>query len=188
MIWHFARHIRDMHLHLTFDDGPTPDVTHWVLDKLKEYGAKATFFCLGRNVERYPETYNRIVEEGHSVGNHTYSHLKGWQVSKPEYLDDVKLASNYISSGLFRPPYGRMGWNQLRALKDQYRILMWDVMSYDFSNRICPRQCLDNVIGNVRNGSIVVFHDSKKAHRNLQYALPGVLDAFSGDFNFRGIT
>ena len=106
MIWHFTRHLTDKYLHLTFDDGPTPEVTHWVLDKLAEYRAKATFFCLGRNVEKNPDIYQRILEEGHAVGNHIYSHLKGWMVDRSEYIDDIKLAGEFIASRLFRPPYG----------------------------------------------------------------------------------
>ena len=188
LIWSFTRQIKDKHIHLTFDDGPTPEVTNWVLDKLNEYKAKATFFCLGRNVEKYPEIYNRIVEEGHSVGNHTYSHLKGSLTGKQEYLDDIDLAGNFISSGLFRPPYGRIKMSQINELKRDFKILMWDVLSYDFSQKITPLQCYNNVTDNVRNGSIVVFHDSFKAQKNLSYALPKVLDEFSGAFDFRRIT
>ena len=188
MIWHFTRHIKEKHLHLTFDDGPTPEVTHWVLDKLKEYKAWATFFCLGRNVEKYPDIYQRIVEEGHSVGNHTYSHLKGWMVNRSEYMDDIKLAGDFISSKLFRPPYGRIKRGQMLDLKKDFKIMMWDVLSYDFSQKITPQQCYANVAGNVRNGSIVVFHDSMKARENLSYALPRILDEFSGAYNFRGIS
>jgi peptidoglycan/xylan/chitin deacetylase (PgdA/CDA1 family) len=187
MIWHLTRHLRDKSIHLTFDDGPTPDVTHWVLDKLKEYKATATFFCLGRNVEKYPEIYNRIVGEGHSVGNHTYSHLRGLMVNGHEYVNDVRLAGNYITSDLFRPPYGRIRPGLVNWLKKDYRIMMWDVLSYDFSSKVTPLQCYSNVVNNVSSGSIVVFHDSQKARRNLEYALPGVLDAFSGSHEFRKI-
>jgi peptidoglycan/xylan/chitin deacetylase (PgdA/CDA1 family) len=188
MIWHFTRHLRDKCIHLTFDDGPTPGVTHRVLDRLKEYNATATFFCLGRNVEKYPEIYERIVREGHSVGNHTYSHLKGWLVDRLEYINDVKLAGNYITSDLFRPPYGRIKWSQINLLRKEFRIMMWDVLSYDFSHKITPIQCYNNVANNVRNGSIVVFHDSEKARRNMEYALPRLLDTFSGTHKFRRIT
>lgn len=187
LIWHFSHHReeeRDNHLYLTFDDGPTPEVTPWVLDCLKQYNAKGTFFCLGRNVEKYPEIYQKILDDGHSVGNHTYSHLKGWKTSHSEYVDDVMLASYNIESNLFRPPYGRFRKSQIRELRQDYDVVMWDVLSQDYNNSITPQQCLANVEQNIRHGSIVVFHDSFKAKKNLYYTLPHILEKYSGQYEF----
>ena len=161
---------------LTFDDGPTPGVTEWILEELARYGAKATFFCLGSNVEAHPELYRRIVAEGHRVGNHTYSHLKGWGTDVGEYVDDVDRAAGVIGGSLFRPPYGRIAPVQSRALAPRYRIVMWNIISRDYNRSLSPRICLENVIRHVRPGDIVVFHDSKKASRNMRYALHGTLE------------
>ncbi len=161
---------------LTFDDGPTPEVTEWILEELARYDAKATFFCLGRNVELYPELYERIVAEGHRVGNHTYSHLKGWGMNVEEYVDDVDRAAGVMGGSLFRPPYGRIAPVQSRALAPRYRIVMWNIISRDYNRSLSPRTCLENVIRHVRPGDIVVFHDSKKAFRNMRYALHGTLE------------
>ncbi len=161
---------------LTFDDGPTPGVTEWVLDVLSKHNAKATFFCLGKNVEQYPDLYQMILNEGHKVGNHTYSHQKGWSMSVERYVEDVDFANQYIHSDLFRPPYGRIKPSQARMLSDRYHLIMWDVLSQDYSNLISPRTCLRNVTKHAQPGSIVVFHDSVKSFRNLKYALPRTLD------------
>ena len=161
---------------LTFDDGPTPGVTEWVLDVLSKHNAKATFFCLGKNVEQYPDLYQMILNEGHKVGNHTYSHQKGWSMSVERYVEDVDFANQYIHSDLFRPPYGRIKPSQARMLSDRYHLIMWDVLSQDYSNLISPRTCLRNVTKHAQPGSIVVFHDSVKSFRNLKYALPRALD------------
>ncbi len=161
---------------LTFDDGPTPGITEWILDELARHGAKATFFCLGRNVEAYPELYERILDEGHRVGNHTYGHLKGWETDAASYLADAEHASDFIDSPLLRPPYGRISPGQARLLGLRYRIVMWNIISRDYNRRLSPRTCLDNVIRHVREGDIVVFHDSRKAFGNMSYALPRVLD------------
>ena len=162
-------------IYLTFDDGPTPEVTPWVLETLAEYGAAATFFCLGRNVDKHPGIYRQILEAGHSVGNHSYSHLKGFRTSIRTYRDDIELASNLIDSKLFRPPYGRIFPGQVRALMNNYRIIMWDVLSNDYDKKIPGERIVRNVISNVKPGSIIVFHDSDKASKNLYYALPRVL-------------
>lgn len=160
---------------LTFDDGPTPGITEWILDELARWDAKATFFCLGANVERHPELYERILAEGHRVGNHTYNHRKGWQSGNVSYAANVLRAAEFIDSDLFRPPYGRIMRRQARLLAPRYRIVMWNVISRDYNARLTPEQCLFNVVGHVRAGDIVVFHDSVKAFRNMSFALPEVL-------------
>ena len=161
---------------LTFDDGPTPGITEWILDALSKHNAKATFFCWGKNVEQYPDLYQMILDGGHKVGNHTYSHQKGWSMSVERYIEDVDFANQYIHSDLFRPPYGRIKPAQARMLSERYSLIMWDVLSQDYSNLISPRTCLRNVTKHVQPGSIVVFHDSLKSFRNLKYALPRSLD------------
>ena len=166
-------------LFLTFDDGPTPDITVKILDILDSYNARATFFCIGRNAERYPEIYNEILKREHAVGNHTYSHLKGWKTKNKEYYGDIELAGTYIKSNLFRPPYGKIKRNQLIYLKHHYNIIMWDVMSFDFNKSFTRERCLSNVMNNVRPGSIIVFHDSPKASENMFYAVSNVLVNFS---------
>lgn len=186
LIWHLSsrEESKENHLYLTFDDGPTPEVTPWVLDCMKEYNAKATFFCLGRNVERYPEIYKQILDEGHMVGNHTYSHLKGWNTSNSEYLNDISLAGQIVESNLFRPPYGRVRKTQIREIRKDYNIVMWDVLSQDYNGSITPQKCLENVESNIKPGSIIVFHDSDKARKNLYYTLPQILEKYSSDFEF----
>lgn len=164
---------------LSFDDGPTPDVTPWVLDRLKEFNAKATFFCLGRNVDHNPDILQRILSEGNSVGNHTYSHLKGYGTRNQQYFDDIELARNLIDSELYRPPYGRILGSQISEIIKNYRIIMWDVLSYDYNRRVKGEVIVRNVTKNVRSGSIIVFHDSAKARKNLYYALPKVLEFLS---------
>lgn len=162
---------------LTFDDGPTPEVTPWVLDTLDKYGAKATFFCIGKNVELYPDVYAKIIERGHAVGNHAYSHVKGWGMETGDYVRDVDIAAELIHSNLFRPPYARIGPNQARVLSERYKIIMWNILSRDYSRNVSRRQCVNNVVPHIEPGSIIVFHDSKKSSRNLWYALPRVLQA-----------
>ncbi len=162
-------------VYLTFDDGPHPEVTPRVLDKLAEHGAKATFFCIGRNVERYPGIFQMIPDHGHEVGNHTCSHLNGARSGVDEYCRDVELASRRIRSDLFRPPYGRIRMSQLKKLRENYRVVMWDVLSYDFSRKVTPEKCLKNVLDHVRPGSVIVFHDSPRAEKNMKYALERVL-------------
>lgn len=163
-------------VYLTFDDGPTPVVTPWVLDRLEEARAKATFFCLGRNVDKHPEIYKQILSSGHSVGNHSYSHLKGFRSSVRRYMDDIHLASNMIDSKLFRPPYGRILPGQVKAVRNEYDIIMWGVLSIDYNSKLSGDRVVKNVIRNVKPGSIIVFHDSDKACDNLYYALPRALE------------
>jgi peptidoglycan-N-acetylglucosamine deacetylase len=169
-------------IYLTFDDGPTPEVTFYVLDELKKYNAKATFFCIGKNVKEHFDIYKRIIAEGHKPGNHTFNHLNGWKTDDREYLEDIKQAANIIDSEYFRPPYGRITKFQLKALQgENYKLktVMWSVLSGDFDVKISPENCYLNVIKNVKPGAIVVFHDSLKAFARLEYALPRVLDFFS---------
>ena len=171
-------------VYLTFDDGPTPVVTPWVLDRLAEADAQATFFCLGRNVDKHPGIYNQILSAGHSVGNHSYSHLKGFRSSVKRYMDDIHLASGMINSKLFRPPYGRIFPGQVKAVIQQYDIIMWDVLSIDYNSGLSGKRVLQNVTRNVKPGSIIVFHDSDKASENLYYALPRTLE-FLRDEGYR---
>jgi peptidoglycan/xylan/chitin deacetylase (PgdA/CDA1 family) len=161
-------------VYLTFDDGPTIEVTNWVLNQLGIYESKATFFCIGKNIKQNTEIFNRIISDGHSVGNHTFNHLNGWKTPTDRYIDNSKFEVQ--NSRLFRPPYGKIKPNQARELRNLgYKIIMWDVLSADFDEKITPEKCLNNVISNVESGSIIVFHDSIKAFRNLEYVLPKTL-------------
>ena len=165
-------------LYLTFDDGPHPTITPFVLEELRKYNAKATFFCIGDNVTKYPQVYKSIIEEGHAVGNHTHNHLNGWQTADETYFKNVAEAAKYIDSTFFRPPYGRITRFQAKQLMEKldYNIIMWDVLSGDFDVRLSPERCLENVTRNFRPGSVIVFHDSEKASKRLCYALPKVLE------------
>jgi len=166
-------------IYLTFDDGPHPEATKFVLDQLDKYNAKASFFCIGKNVVENPEVYSDLVEKGHTVGNHTHNHLNGWKWDNRYYLRNVVFATQHIASRSFRPPYGRIKISQARKLlhsKPAWKIYMWDVLSGDFDTHLTPAQCLENVIANVEPGSIVVFHDSTKAWERMSYALPRVLE------------
>jgi peptidoglycan/xylan/chitin deacetylase (PgdA/CDA1 family) len=168
---------------LTFDDGPTPEITEWVLAELKKHNAKATFFCIGDNIKKHPEIFQKVLAENHSVGNHTFNHLKGWKTSTDDYVTNAKLCQSQFTIhnlpfiNLFRPPYGKIKLSQSRRLRKLgYNIIMWDVISFDFNQSISKEKCLDNVLKNVQSGSIVVFHDSKKAWQNLEYVLPKTLE------------
>jgi peptidoglycan/xylan/chitin deacetylase (PgdA/CDA1 family) len=175
-------------LYLTFDDGPTPAITTEVLSILARFNAKATFFCIGRNVERNPDVYQQLLTNGHATGNHTYSHLKGWYTPNREYYNDINLAAQFIQSGLYRPAYGMITPVQLRQLGQQYRIVMWNIMSYDFDYSTSPEKCLKNVIRYTSSGSIVVFHDSVKASKKLLFTLPRVLEYYADKgFTFKSI-
>lgn len=173
-------------IYLTFDDGPTPEITIWVLDLLKQFNAKATFFCIGENVKRYPTIYNRLITEGHAVGNHTYNHLNGWKTKFKDYIENTSIAKNYIESNLFRPPYGKITNKQGKALlKNGYKIIMWDVLSGDFDKSQTAEKCWNNVLNNTVDESIIVFHDSIKAEHKMKYALEKTLIHFSKkDFQF----
>ena len=174
----------EKNLFLTFDDGPHPEATPFVLKQLKDHNALATFFCIGKNVVAHPEIYRQIINEGHVTGNHTYNHLNGWKTSNDLYMKDIALASKEINSNLFRPPYGRITSFQAKNLKavmqgKEAKVIMWDVLSADFDIDCTPEQCLANVILPTAPGSIIVFHDSEKAFPKLQYALPRMLKYFS---------
>lgn len=175
-------------LHLTFDDGPIPEVTPWVLDTLRPYDAKATFFCVGDNVRRHPDIFRQLLAEGHAVGNHTFHHLNGWQTDPLAYFHDVRRCAQVVKSTLFRPPYGRLTPRQRAFLERHYRMVMWDVLSGDFDPLLSPEQCLRNVVDHAEPGSIVVLHDSLKAEPRLRYVLPRVLEWFAGrGWRFAGI-
>ncbi|CAN5715583.1 polysaccharide deacetylase family protein [soil metagenome] len=173
--------VKDKIIYLSFDDGPHPTITPFVLDELKQYNAKATFFCIGKNVLAHAGIYKRIIDEGHAVGNHSHNHLNGWKTPDGQYLDDIAEAKKYIDSNLFRPPYGRISKFQLRQLarpRFNLKAVMWTVLSGDFDTEITPKQCLENVINKCKPGSIVVFHDSEKAAERMRYALSGMLEHY----------
>ena len=171
-------------IYLTFDDGPIPEITVWVLEELKKHDAKATFFCIGHNIEKHPEIFEKVINEGHSIGNHTFNHLNGWKTSTEEYLKNTFLCEEQIleskicnlKSKIFRPPYGKIKPSQSKKLRRLgYKIIMWDVLSAYYDTSISPEKCLENVLQNVSSGSIIVFHDSVKAFPNLEYTLPKAL-------------
>ena len=168
--------------YLTFDDGPHPVATPFILDQLKQFGAKATFFCLGKNVAAYPDIYRRILLEGHATGNHTYNHLNGWKTPDKAYFDDILSAGKLIDSPLFRPPYGRITRWQIKQLSSkalQMKPVMWTILSGDFDPSITSRKCVENVIRPMTKGAIIVFHDSEKALPRVTDALPKVLEFLS---------
>ncbi|MGQ0829296.1 MAG: polysaccharide deacetylase family protein [Bacteroidota bacterium] len=172
-------------IYLTFDDGPVPGITNWVLDILKQHNIRGTFFCVGENVVKHPDLFQRIINEEHRIGNHTYHHLNGWNTHTFKYLKNIQKCAEVVNSNLFRPPYGRTKKSQLAILKSQYSIIMWDVLSGDYSKTTSPEKCLNNVINSVRNGSIIVFHDSYKAKKNIEYALPRFIEyAKTNGFEF----
>lgn len=170
---------------LSFDDGPTPIITDWVLQELEKYDAKATFFCIGNNIEKHPEIFENLLAKGHSVGNHTFDHLNGWKTSTEEYLENSRRCEATITNlkseicNLFRPPYGKIKASQAKNLRELgYKIIMWDVLSADYDGAISKEKCLENVLKNVTSGSIIVFHDSVKAFPHLEYTLPKALKYF----------
>ena len=163
-------------VYLTFDDGPIPEITPWVLDLLDKYQIKATFFMVGDNVRKHPKEYQMVVERGHRVGNHTFNHISGLQYLSHNYLANTNLADDLIHSNLFRPPHGWMRWEQYMVLKKHYKIVMWDLVTRDYSNRLDGPQVLAKVKKYVRNGSIITFHDSIKSEKNMKYALPRAIE------------
>ncbi|MCL9806482.1 polysaccharide deacetylase family protein [Flavobacterium amniphilum] len=170
----------DNKIYLTFDDGPTPEVTEWVLNILKEENIPATFFCIGKNIENHPDIFRKIIQHGHAIGNHTFNHLNGWKTKTSVYLQNIEQCeasilcnANETKAKLFRPPYGKVTIKQSAKLRNQgYKIIMWDILTADFDKTVTPENCLKNATRKVENGSIIVFHDSLKARKNLEYALP----------------
>ena len=187
LIWEIP--VSKKEIFVTFDDGPTTELTEWILDTLKKFNAKATFFCVGNNVKNHPELHQKILQDGHSIGNHTFDHLNGWKSTTKDYLRNVIQCSKYIESELFRPPYAKIKPMQIEGLKNKFSIVQWSVMSYDYDNTISMETCLDNVINHSKRGSIVVFHDNLKAKENLFYTLPRFLEYFSKKrFHFEPLT
>jgi len=166
-------------LYLTFDDGPIPHITPWVLQQLADYNAKGTFFCVGDNVKKHPEIFAAVKEAGHLVGNHTMHHLNGWATENLSYFHDTRHCAHLVKSNLFRPPYGRLKPKQARFLQRHYNIVMWDVLSGDFDENISGEDCFQNVLKYAKSGSIIVFHDSVKAFPRLEYVLPKVLKYYA---------
>ncbi|MFN3969548.1 polysaccharide deacetylase family protein [Flavobacterium sp.] len=189
-VWEIPNH--EKKVYLTFDDGPIPEITEWTLAQLKKHNAKATFFCIGDNIQKHPEIFKKVIDDGHSIGNHTFNHLKGWETSLEDYIENTKKCSetmvncqlNTEHAQLFRPPYGKIKPSQAGALRKLgYKIIMWDIISMDFDQTITPEECLNNVLKNIESGSIIVFHDSLKAWKNLEYVLPKTL-AFLNEKGF----
>lgn len=170
---------KEKEIYLTFDDGPIPGLTEWVLDVLKTYNAKATFFCVGANILKHQTVFDRLVSESHTVANHTMFHSKGFQFNVKDYLNEVKTCETLVNNKLFRPPYGQLKRSQYKALLNAgYTVVFWDVISYDYE-KISPQACLNNVLKNTKEGSVVLFHDNIKAEKNIMYALPHFLKHFS---------
>lgn len=174
-LWRIKRK-KSKAVYLTFDDGPISEVTPWVLDLLDFYNIKATFFLVGDNVKRHPELLEDIKRRGHSWGNHTMNHLQGFKVTSRQYLRNIMEADELIDSTLYRPPHGIMRWGQARVIKEHMNIVMYDLVTRDYSKKLSPEKVLHNVKRYARNGSIIVFHDSLKAERNLRYALPRAIE------------
>lgn len=172
-VWRLSK--TEKTVYLTFDDGPIPEVTPWVLSVLKEFEIRATFFCVGQNVENYPEIFQEIIRSGHAVGNHTFLHVRGRKSSLDDYLSDVNNAQKFIQSNLFRPPYGSLSIQQFAALRKKFKIVFWDVLTEDYSPKINSEECLNNVKRFTRNGSVIVFHDSLKAAERLFEFLPAAI-------------
>ncbi|MCH4154838.1 MAG: polysaccharide deacetylase family protein [Muribaculaceae bacterium] len=185
-IWRIQK--KEKAVYLTFDDGPIPEVTPWVLDILDQYGIKATFFCVGDNVKRNPELFEEVKRRGHSVGNHTMNHLQGAHVTTRTYLRNVKEANDLIGSDLFRPPHGLLRWAQAKVLKEHFSLIMYDLVTRDYSKKLTGEDVVRNVRRFARKGSIIVFHDSLKAEKNMKYALPRAIQWLKDNgYNFERI-
>lgn len=175
-------------LYLTFDDGPIPEVTPEVLDILDKYNAKATFFCVADNIKKHPEVFQSIIDRGHRLGNHTYHHIKGLETPNNEYFDDIERANQLVNSNLFRPPYGRIGFFQARELRKKYRLILWSVLSYDYSGKLSKEKVWDNIRKSVTDNDIILFHDNIKAKDNMIYSLSNTLSFYSQrGFQFKSI-
>lgn len=176
-IWNI--HTSEKEIYLTFDDGPIPGLTEWILDTLDRYNAKATFFCVGENILKHPNIFDRILKEGHQVANHTQNHIKGFSYDLEDYLNNVEQCEVLTKSKIFRPPYGQLRKSQYRKLlQNGYRIVLWDVISYDYE-KISAEQCFKNVSKNIKKGSVVLFHDNYKAENNVKYALEETLKKYT---------
>ena len=190
LIWDAPRNSRC--IYLTFDDGPIPIVTPFVLNILNQYNAKATFFCIGDNVNKHPDIFEQVKNDGHAIGNHTFNHLKGWDTEDKAYLDNFLQTDKLLDSKLFRPPYGRAKRSQVKLLKQAkpcLEFIMWNVLSADFDINVTPEQCLDNVLKHTKSGDIVLFHDSIKAKERMEYALPRALEVWSKEgYEFKSLT
>ena len=183
LVWNKERSKKN--IYLTFDDGPHEVLSDFILDELKKYQAKATFFYLGRKVEKFPKIIKRCIRENHKLGNHSYSHPNGWKTNNKKYYEDIKKASKLINSNLFRPPYGRIKISQIRQLKKQYKIVMWDVLSWDFDKNTSAIECYNNIIKNTSSGSIIVLHENEKSLKTVKEILPKILNYFnSKGFSF----
>ncbi len=177
MKWHMPAS-GERRIYLTFDDGPHPELTPWVMDQLEHFNARATFFCVGDNVRKYPQTYREILARGHRTGNHTFNHLSGWATSNKQYLENIAECRLLVDSELFRPPYGKIGPGQLLMLRrNGYRVVMWSLLSRDYEAGLNRKESLRTLVDHTRNGSIVLFHDNIKARENLEYLLPAYLEA-----------
>ncbi len=172
----FRKNPEEHSVYLTFDDGPIPEVTPWILDLLDKHGIKATFFVVGNNVQKHPEIFRMITDRGHSIGNHTFNHVRSMRMRTPDYIDNVKKCDNYFTTRLFRPPHGIMKKWVYRYMKDDYDIVFYDVITRDYNGKLKGRKILDIVRKYTRNGSIIVFHDSLRSERNLRYALPKAIE------------
>lgn len=162
-------------IYLTFDDGPHPIITPWVIDQLAKYNAKATFFCIGNNAQDHPEILTDICNNGHAIGHHTQNHVHGWKTNSAAYKKDVLEGNERIQSDLFRPPYGKLTWKQYRWVSKQFKLIMWSLLSKDYDKTKTPKDCIKRVLSNAKAGDIIVFHDSEKAKKNLFVALPIIL-------------
>ena len=181
--WNRSR--KEKKLYLTFDDGPIPEITPWILDILSSYNIKATFFCVGENIVKHPSIFERLISDGHRIGNHTYNHLKGWETTDQDYFDNIQKCNSLTKSNLFRPPYARAKKSQINKLKKNYELIYWDVLSGDFDINLTPEKCLKNVIDYTKNGSIIVFHDNIKAIPGVKYTLPRFIEfALEQGFTF----
>jgi peptidoglycan/xylan/chitin deacetylase (PgdA/CDA1 family) len=179
ILWHQDR--KEKLIYLTFDDGPVPEVTPWVMEQLKQYNAKATFFMVGENIDKYPDTYDMVIQEGHTVGNHSMNHMNGWKTDNELYFNNIDLMERRLASHsrkLFRPPYGRIRLSQLKKLRQEYTVVMWDVLSGDFSSSLDRNMILNKSIKKTRPGSIIVFHDSPKMFDKVKFVLPKYLEHF----------
>ena len=166
-------------LYLTFDDGPYNMLSPFILDELKKYKAKATFFYLGSKAEKYPQLIKRCKDENHKIGNHSYSHPNGWKTKNSRYYQDIEKANKLLNSNLFRPPYGRIKPSQINHLKKYYKIIMWDILSWDFDKKTSPEECYNNIINNAKSGSIIVLHENEKSAKTVKEVLPKILSYFS---------